>query len=118
METIERKTHKIDATDKAPGRLASEIAQLLLGKHKPGFVQHVDMGDSVVVENVEKMKFTGKKLDQKVYYKHTNHPGGLKEIPVKKVMEETPAKVLEHAVRGMLPDNKLRKDRLKRLIIK
>lgn len=118
MATIERTTHKIDATAKATGRLASEIAQLLLGKHKPEFQPHVDVGDTVVVENVEKMKFTGKKLDQKVYYKHTNYPGSLKEIPVKKVMDENPAKVLEVAVKRMLPDNKLRKNRMKRLIIK
>jgi len=118
METIKRTTHRIDATDQAPGRLASEIAFLLQGKNKPSFQPHVDMGDTVVVENVDKLKYTGKKLEQKVYYRHTNYPGGLKTTPLKKVAEENPAQVLEHAVKRMLPDNKLRKNRMKRLIIK
>lgn len=118
MEKIERTTHQMDATDQSPGRLASEIATLLLGKHKPSYQPHVDMGDTVEVTNTDKMKITGKKLDQKEYIRHSFYPGGLKRTPLKKLMEEDSGEVLRKAVRNMLPANKLRKERMKRLIIK
>ncbi len=118
MKQIERKIHQIDATDRAPGRLASEIAILLQGKNKPSYVAHVDMGDQVVVTNVANMKITGKKLDQKEYKRHTGYPGGIKTTPLKKLMVDDPSEVLRRAVKRMLPDNKLRKERMKRLVIK
>jgi large subunit ribosomal protein L13 len=95
--------------------LASKIAILLRGKHKPNFVSHKDMGDFVVVKNVEKIKFSGKKKEQKKYYHHSGYLGGLKEKPLKTLFEENPEKVLEKAVYGMLPKNKLRAKQIKRL---
>ncbi len=115
---MERKTHKIDAAGKSPGRLASEIAILLRGKNKPDFEPYKDEGDEVVVENVEEMQITGKKLEQKKYYRHSGYPGGLKEEPLSKVMDEKPEEVLRRAVNGMLPKNKLRKKQIKRLKFK
>lgn len=109
------KTHIIDAKGKILGRLASEIAILLRGKHKPNFVPYKDMGDFVIVKNVDKLKFTGKKLEQKKYYRHSGYPGGLKEIPLKKLFQQRPQQVLRKAVWGMLPKNKLRKKQIKRL---
>lgn len=110
-----RKTHVIDAKDKVLGRLASEIAILLRGKHKSDFIPNKDMGDFVVVKNVEKMKITGKKIEKKKYIYHTGYLGGLKEIPLKKILKENPKKVLKKAVFGMLPKNKLRAKQIKRL---
>lgn len=115
---MERQTHTIDAAGKPMGRLASEVAALLLGKHKPSFQKHVDMGDAVIVENVQDMVLTGKKLEQKKYYRHTLYPGNLKETSAKKRMEENPQQLLTDCVRNMLPDNKLRTGRLKRLTVK
>lgn len=115
---MERETHIIDATDKSPGRLASKIVILLRGKNKPDFEPYKDMGDTVIIENAEKMKITGKKLSQKKYYKHSGHPGGLKEEPLLKVMKERPEEVLRRAINGMLPKNKLRKKQIKRLKFK
>jgi large subunit ribosomal protein L13 len=112
---MERKTHKIDATGKVLGRLASEIAILLQGKHKPNFDPSKDMGDFVVVKNVDKMKITGKKLEQKKYYRHSGYLGHLKEIPLEKLLSKNPAEVLKKAVMKMLPKNKLRKKMIKRL---
>ncbi len=112
---MERETHKIDAKNKAPGRLASKIAILLRGKNKPSFEPHRDMGDEVVVENVEEMKITGKKLKQKKYYKHSGYPGGLKEKSMEELMESNPEEILKRAVFGMLPKNKLRANQIKRL---
>jgi large subunit ribosomal protein L13 len=114
---LERKTHTIDAAGKVLGRLASEIAVLLRGKHKPTFVPYKDEGDFVVVKNIKNIKITGKKLEQKKYYRHSGYPGGLKEISLKKLFEKKPAEVLKKAVRGMLPRNKLRKEMIKRLKI-
>lgn len=118
MSTIKRKKIEIDATEMAPGRLASRVAMILIGKTKPGYVPHIDSGDSVVVTNVSRMKFTGKKLEQKVYHHHTTHPGGLKTVGAKKLMKEKPAEVLRKAVWRMLPKNKLRTARMLRLSFK
>jgi len=112
---MQRKTHIIDATGRVLGRLASEIAILLRGKHKPNFMPNKDMGDVVIVKNVDKIKITGKKLEQKKYYHHTGYLGNLKEIPLKKIFQENPAKVLRKAVFGMLPKNRLRSRQIKRL---
>ena len=115
---MERKTHTIDATNKVLGRLASEIAILLRGKHKPDFLPYKDMGDFVIVKNVEKLKITGKKVEQKKYFHHREYLGGVKEIPLKKLFKENPAEVLRKAVLGMLPKTKLRARQIKRLKIK
>ncbi len=112
---MERKTHIIDATGKVLGRLASEIAVLLLGKKNPNFDPSKDMGDIVIVRNVEKMKISGKKLEKKKYYRHSGYIGGLKEIPMKKIFNENPAELLRLAVYRMLPKNRLRKRIIKRL---
>ncbi|MFW5888528.1 MAG: 50S ribosomal protein L13 [Patescibacteria group bacterium] len=114
---IERQKHQLDAADRAVGRLASDIAILLRGKNKPDFAPHIDMGDIVEVSNVSKMRFTGKKLEQKKYYRYSGYPGGIKETKLSELKEERPEEVLERAVRNMLPANKLRKNMLKRLII-
>ena len=115
---MERKTHTIDATNKVLGRLATQIALLLRGKHKPDFTPNKDTGDFVVVENVDKIKLTGKKLKQKIYYHHTGYLGSLKETPLKKLFEKKPGEILKRAVFGMLPKNKLRAKQIKRLKIK
>jgi large subunit ribosomal protein L13 len=114
-EEVQRDWYLVDATGKTLGRLASEIAKLLMGKHKPTYTPHVDGGDFVVVVNAEKIHVTGKKLDKKIYYKHTLYPGGLKETPLRKMLQEKPEEVIRLAVRGMLPKNKLRDRRMKRL---
>jgi len=115
---MERKTHTIDATNKVLGRLATQIAVLLRGKHKPDFAPNKDAGDFVVIENVDKIKLTGKKLKQKIYYHHTGYLGSLKETPLKKLFGKKPGEVLKRAVFGMLPKNKLRAKQIKRLKIK
>ena len=114
----ERDTHTIDATNKILGRLAVEIAALLRGKHKTDFVPYKDMGDFVNVNNIDKMKVTGKKIEQKIYYHHSGYLGGLKETPLKKLIENKEMdKVLKMAVFGMLPGTKLRPKQIKRLKI-
>lgn len=112
-----RETHTIDAAGKVLGRLATEIAILLRGKNKPDFVPNKDMGDFVVVKNFGKIKFTGKKFEQKIYYHHTEYLGGLRKTPLKKLFEKNPAEVLKKAVFGMLPKNKLRARQIKRLTV-
>lgn len=113
---MQRKTHTIDATDKVLGRLASEIAVLLRGKHKPDFVPYKDMGDFVIVKNIRNLKITGKKMTQKKYFHHAEgYLGGEKFIPLEKVFKEKPDWVLKKAVYGMLPKNKLRAKQIKRL---
>ena len=112
---VERVIHEIDAEGKASGRLATQIAKLLIGKHKPTYEPRLDGGDRVVVLNVEKMSFSGKKIDQKVYYHHSGYPGGLKTRKIKDVYEKTPELVLKRAVWNMLPKNKLRNEMIKRL---
>jgi len=113
----ERKTHIIDATGKVLGRLASEIIFLLRGKNKTTFLPYKDEGNFVLVKNASKLKFTGKKFEQKKYYHHTGYLGGIKETPLKKIFEKDPIKVLRKAVFGMLPKNKLRAKMIKRLKI-
>lgn len=108
----------MDATDKSAGRLASEIAIILRGKNKPEYVPHIDMGDIVEVSNIDKLKFTGKKLDQKKYYSYSGYPGGLKEKKMKELAENNPAEILKRAVREMLPPTKLRDGMMKRLTIR
>ncbi|MFA4941824.1 MAG: 50S ribosomal protein L13 [Patescibacteria group bacterium] len=121
MEKIERKMHKIDATDKAVGRLATGIAIILRGKNKPNFQPHIDGGDIVEVSNIAKLKFTGKKLDQKEYFSYSGYPGGLKKTKMKKLKEagtKGSAEILKRAVREMLPPVKFRDAMLKRLTIR
>lgn len=117
MTTTERTEHTIDATGKILGRLASEIAILLRGKHKPSFQPHIDGGDVVKVQNVDKLKVTGGKAEKKIYYRHTNYPGGIKTRLLRDRMQEKPGELLKDTVAHMLPDNKLRGEMLKRLII-
>lgn len=112
---MERKIHTIDATDEILGRLAVKIALLLRGKHKPDFALNKDVGDIVVLKNVEKLKVTGKKMDQKIYYHHSGYLGGMKKKTLKNLFEEKPSEVLRVAVFGMLPKNKLRSEMIKRL---
>ena len=114
-EDVQRDWYVVDATGKTLGRLASEIAKILMGKHKPTYTPHVDNGDFVVVVNAEKIFVTGKKLDKKIYYKHTGYMGHLKETTLKEMLQKKPEEVIKLAVRGMLPKNKLRKRRMKRL---
>lgn len=112
-----RETHTIDATGKILGRLASEIAILLRGKHKPDFAPYKDIGDFVIVKDINKIKLTGKKMEKKIYYHHTGYLGGLKEVALKRIFKKNPAEVLRKAVFGMLPKNKLRARQIKRLKI-
>lgn len=106
-EDFEKKWYLIDADGKTVGRIATQIASLLRGKGKPEYTPHADIGDFVVVVNAEKVKFTGKKWSQKVYYWHTNHPGGIKSITAEDLLEKKPEEILKKAVWGMLPKNKL-----------
>lgn len=114
---MKRKTHTIDATGRVLGRLAAQIAIILRGKHKPDFTPDKNGGDFIVVKNVEKIKITGKKMEQKKYYRHSGYLGGLKETPLEKLFKEKPAEVLRRAVLGMLPKTKFRKNVIKRLKI-
>jgi large subunit ribosomal protein L13 len=111
----ERKWLLVDAEGQVLGRLASQIATRLRGKHKPVFTPHVDAGDFVVVINAEKVRFTGRKLDQKVYYRHSNYPGGLKSETLKERMAKEPEEVVRDAVWGMLPKNRLGRTLIKKL---
>jgi large subunit ribosomal protein L13 len=111
---IERKWHVIDASDEVLGRLATRIAGLLMGKHKPMFCRNLDVGDFVVVINADKVRVTGNKAKQKMYYRHSGYPGGLKSVSLEKMMQTHPNRVIEHAVRGMLPRNKLNAGMMKR----
>ena len=115
MKEIERKIHALDATDQPVGRLATRIAIILRGKNKASFLPNVDGGDFVDVTNCSKLKFTGKKMQQKEYKWHTNHPGGLKSKKAGDVMKTDAGDVLRRAVWGMLPKNKLRDKMIKRL---
>ncbi len=110
-----RATHNLDAADQTVGRLSTQIAKLLMGKHKATYSQHTDCGDAVVVSNVAKLRFTGKKLEQKEYYHHSGYPGGLKTTKMKDVLADKPSEVLKHAVYRMLPKNRLRDRIIKRL---
>jgi large subunit ribosomal protein L13 len=112
---LSRKWYVVDAQDQILGRLASHVANLLSGKLKPTWVPFMDMGDHVVVINAEKIKLTGRKLEQKVYYRYTGYPGGLKSITARDLMGKQPRKVVEQAVKGMLPKNKLGRAMAKKL---
>lgn len=107
----------IDAENQTPGKIAAEAARRLSGKHRADFTPHLDLGDGVIVINAEKVRFTGKKLDQKLYRRHSGVPGHLKEISAKSMLENNPTRVVELAVKGMLPKNKLQAPRLNRLKI-
>lgn len=115
MKNRERTAHTIDATNKSLGRLATEIAVLLMGKNKATFERHIDGGDSVNVVNFDAVKITGNKREQKTYYRHSGYPGGLKEEKLESLLERNPGEVLKRAVYGMLPKNKLRPLMIKRL---
>ena len=104
---VERKWYVVDATGLTLGRLASEVAKVLRGKNKPVFTPHIDTGDYVIVINAEKVKVTGKKLDQKIYYHHSDYVGGMKETTLKEMLAKKPEKVIELAVKGMLPKGPL-----------
>jgi len=112
---IKRTWYVIDASQASLGRVAAVAATHLIGKHKPQFTAHIDCGDGVIVINATKLKLTGKKLEQKVYYRHSGYPGSLKEATAGELMEKNPVKVVEAAVKGMLPKNKLQPGWLKRL---
>jgi large subunit ribosomal protein L13 len=116
-ENIVKDWYVIDAEGKVLGRLATEIARRLRGKHKPVYTPYVDTGDFVIVVNAGKVKLTGKKLTDKIYYRHSGYPGGLKETPAGKMLQEKPGEVLRLAVRGMLPKNSLGRAMLKKLKI-
>jgi large subunit ribosomal protein L13 len=114
-EDMEREWFLVNAEGKTLGRLASEIAQVLRGKHKPIYTPHLDCGDYVIVVNAEKVRVTGRKLDQKMYYHHTGYPGGIKSISLRNQLQKHPERVLQAAVRGMLPKNRLGRKMLKKL---
>ena len=116
-DVISRKKHIIDASGRTLGRLASDICILLQGKNKADYAPHKDTGDIVFIKNVEKIKLTGKKIEKKKYHYHTSYPGGLKEVPVQRLIKKNPRKMLQLAVLGMLPKNKLRKRMIQRLKI-
>ncbi|MFH1656332.1 MAG: 50S ribosomal protein L13 [Candidatus Nealsonbacteria bacterium] len=112
---MDYKVHTIDAEGRVLGRLATEIAVLLRGKNKSDFAPYKDIGDIVIIKNVDKIKFTGKKDEQKIYYRHSGYLGSLKKTPLKKLFEKDSKEVLKKAVFGMLPSNKLRAKQIKRL---
>lgn len=114
-KTIQRKWHLVDAKGKVLGRLASDIAKYLMGKNKVDYTPHLDMGDHVVVTNASEVAVTGKKAKQKMYYSHSGYPGGFKEVSFAKVKADNPKKIIEYAVKRMLPDNRLKKFRMARL---
>lgn len=116
-QNIERKWYVVDATDLTLGRLSTEVATILRGKHKPTFTPHVDCGDYVIIVNAEKVALTGSKLDDKMYYRHSGYPGGLKSRTTKRMLELQPQKVLEKSIRGMLPKNRLGDDMYRKLYV-
>ena len=113
--TIKRDWYVVDATDKVLGRLATEIARRLRGKHKPQFTPHMDTGDYIVVVNAEKIKVTGNKMRDKIYYSHSGWPGGLKQISFEKLQQKSPTTIIERAVKGMLPKGPLGRAMFKKL---
>ena len=116
-DEVQRKWYLVDAEGKILGRLASEIAVRLRGKHKPIYTPHVDTGDYIVVINADKVRMTGKKLKQKVYYRHSGYPGGLKSITAEKLQEKRPEELVRLVVKGMLPKNSLGRDMIKKMKI-
>ena len=115
--TINRKWYVVDATDMTLGRLASEVASVLRGKNKPIFTPHMDTGDYVIIINAEKIAVTGKKLDQKIYYHHSDYVGGMKSATLREKMNKKPEEVIEHAVKGMLPKGPLGREMYKKLFV-
>ena len=115
VSEIKREWHVIDASDKILGRLATQAARLLMGKHKPMFSRNLDVGDFVVVINAEKVRVTGNKAKQKVYYRHSGYSGGLKSVTLEKLMQTNPTRVIEHAVKGMVPHTRLGANMMKKL---
>ena len=115
LSDIKREWHVIDASGKVLGRLATEVAELLMGKHKPIFTRNLDTGDYVVVINADKVRVTGNKLKQKLYYRHSGYPGGFRITSLGEMMQSNPAWVIEHAVKGMVPRNRLGASMLKKL---
>ena len=115
--TIDRKWYVVDATGMTLGRLSSEIAKVLRGKNKPIFTPHMDCGDYVIVVNAEKIVVTGKKLDQKIYYRHSEYVGGMNETTLKEMLAKHPERVIEHAVKGMLPKGPLGREMYKKLFV-
>lgn len=116
-QNVERKWFVVDATDMILGRFATEVASILRGKHKPTFTPHVDCGDYVIIVNAEKIAFTGNKLEDKNYYRHSGYPGGLKTRNLKTMLEKQPEKVLESAIKGMLPKNTLGRNMYRKLFV-
>lgn len=114
---VSRQWYVVDATGMTVGRLSTEVASVLRGKHKPTFTPHVDCGDNVIIINAEKVVFTGNKTKDKVYYRHSNHPGGLKSETADKLMARKPERILEHSIKGMLPKNILGRQMYKKLFI-
>ena len=112
---IERKWYVVDAEDQTLGRLATGIATILKGKHKPVYAPHMDVGDFVIVVNADKVHVTGRKMEQKIYYRHSGYPGGLSEISLRDQLVKHPTRVIERAVRGMLPKNALGRQMLRKL---
>jgi large subunit ribosomal protein L13 len=112
---IQREWYVVDAAGKTLGRLATEIAKILRGKHKPYYTPHMDCGDYVIVINADKIRVTGRKLDQKMYYWHSGYPGGLKSVTLRRQLQTHPERVLQAAVRGMLPKNRLGRKMFKKL---
>ena len=115
--TIERKWYVVDAEGLTLGRLASETAKILRGKNKPTFTPHIDTGDYVIIVNADKVKVTGKKLDQKIYYHHSEYVGGMKETTLREMMAKKPERVVELAVKGMLPKGPLGREMYKKLFV-
>lgn len=115
VKEIKRNWHLLDASEYTLGRLSTEAVKFLMGKHKVDYSAHIDSGDFVVVVNAEKIQLTGKKIDQKLYRSHSGFPKGFKESSFKQVVEKDPTEVVRHAIFGMLPDNKLKSDRMGRL---
>jgi large subunit ribosomal protein L13 len=113
--SVEREWYVVDAAGKTLGRLASQVAVILRGKHKPQFSPAVDAGDYIIIINAEKIRVTGRKLEQKIYYRHSGYPGGLTEITLADQLERHPTRVIKSAVRGMLPRNRLGRKQLKNL---
>lgn len=115
--TIERKWYVVDATGYTLGRLASEVAKILRGKNKPIFTPFIDTGDYVIITNADKIKVTGKKLEQKVYYRHSDYVGGMKETTLKEMLNKKPERVIELAVKGMIPKGPLGREMYKKLFV-
>jgi large subunit ribosomal protein L13 len=114
-EELKHQWYLVNAEGKVLGRLASELAKILRGKHKPTFTPHLDTGDFVVVVNAEKVGLTGKKLKDKIYYRHTGYPGGIKEVSAEKLLAKKPTELIRRAVKGMLPKNSLGRQMLRKL---